>query len=70
MARRKESKEFVVNGPYPLQFNEKGMLDKEKIAQFFSGGAGGFSFKHGVYVFAVKHGQAYLPYCWKDEKFV
>ena len=62
MARKNESKEFVVKGPYPLQFNEKGMLDNEKIAQFFSQRAVGFSSKHGVYVFAVKHGKAYLPY--------
>lgn len=62
MSRKKESREFVVKGPYPLPFNEKGMLDNEKIAQFFGRGAVGFSSKHGVYVFAVKHGQAYLPY--------
>lgn len=62
MARKKESREFVVKGPYPLQFNEKGMLNKEEIAKFFSGEASGFSSKHGVYVFAVKHGQTYLPY--------
>lgn len=62
MARKKESREFVVKGPYPLQFNEKGMLDNAKIAQFFGQDAVGFSSKHGVYVFARKHGTSYMPF--------
>jgi len=62
MSRTKDSRQFVVKGPYSLPFNEKGKLDNPEIKQFFAGAPGGFASKHGVYVFAVKHGKAYMPY--------
>lgn len=62
MARKKESREFVVKGPYHLQFNERGMIGNEEINHFFADAANELMTKHGVYVFAVRHGQSYTPY--------
>lgn len=62
MSRKKESKEFVVKGPFSLHFNEKLMIEKDQINLFFQGEAAGFENKHGVYIFALERKLRCTPY--------
>ena len=66
MSKRKESREYVIRGPFkvPIEQPMKGWwkLPDSVIDDFFrSNSINAYKTKIGVYVFARKHGQKYTP---------